>query len=254
MPEKGTVIQFDLVAENIGSGTPVDLGIVGDLGEILSVIKDRISVSVELDWLRQVRVARDSWLKNLENSLQDKSVPFNPPVVVDSISRHSAPEEIIALDSGDNVIWFGKHFSSSCQNVLVSGSWRTMGFALPAALTAKIKNPGVPVTCITGDGGLNMVPGELLTALRYRLPLRIIVFNNETLAMEKNEMDRRQLNPEEVEVTTPDYVKLANACGMNATRIASYEELENVLKQSSSRDSSLLIDIPVRDNPPPEKR
>jgi pyruvate dehydrogenase (quinone)/pyruvate oxidase len=154
-------------------------------------------------------------------------------------------DEIVCLDSGDSVVWFGKHFTKECKEVLVSGSWRTMGFGLPAALAAKINHPDQPVTCIIGDGGLEMVLGEILTAVRYKLPIRMIILDNGALAMEKNKMISANLIPEEVELTNPDFVKLVESCGGQGIKTETLEELETSLEETSRTEELVVIDVPT---------
>ena len=197
------------------------------------------------DWLDRIKQVEHSSPSNPDSGKEKSSPLLSPDQVIPVISEQIRKQEIITLDSGDNVLWFSKYFTNKCQDVLISGSWRTMGFGLPAALAAKINFPDNPVTTITGDGGLTMVLAELLTARRYNLAVRVIVLNNNSLAMEKNRMLCAELNPEEVSSTNPDFVKLANACGVKAFRANNLNQLKEVIKKTELIEQTVLIDIPV---------
>jgi pyruvate dehydrogenase (quinone)/pyruvate oxidase len=90
-------------------------------------------------------------------------------------------EAVITLDIGDHVLWFDKIFRGQRQYVFISGSWRSMGFGLPAALAAKLEYPGRQVIALVGNGGLTMVMGELITTVEKGMAVKVIVFNNKFL-------------------------------------------------------------------------
>lgn len=247
-PRAPQIIQFDVTKNNIAADHPVDLGIYSDLQSALSTILNKVNTKDDSQWQSHFNEIKNKWLDEINTVSGKSDWPLNPAAVITIISEMTQENEIISLDSGDNVIYFGKYFGNKCKDILISGSWRTMGFALPASLTAKINFNQSPVTCITGDGGLNMVLGEILTAARYQLPVKIIVLNNGSLAMEKNRMITEDLKVEEVSLTNPDYVKLAEACGISGVTVENIENLKNVLSENVNPDKPLLIDIPVSDS------
>lgn len=246
VPRQPEVIEFDTVKENIGAAHPVELGIIGNIKESITSLLEQISEKNNQIWRSKIDSARKTWLDDLEEKIEIADTPLTPQSVIRTISKKTAKNEIISLDSGDNVVWFGKYFTDQCQDILVSGSWRTMGFGVAASLAAKINQPEAPVTSITGDGGINMVLAEILTAVRYDLPVRIIIMNNGTLAMEKNRMIKANLKPEEVDLTNPNFVDFAESCGAQGFRPQSIEELENILEQTQQLDEIAVIDVPTQ--------
>ena len=244
-PVQPRVIQFDACRENIGATHPVELGVYGELKYSLKKLLETTPDKKNKDWLDRIKQVERSSQSNPVSGKENSSPQLSPDQVIPVISKQIRKQEIITLDSGDNVLWFSKYFTNMCQDVLISGSWRTMGFGLPAALAAKINYPDNPVTTIIGDGGLTMVLAELLTARRYTLAVRVILLNNNSLAMEKNRMLCAELKPEEVSSTNPDFVKLANACGAKAFRANSLNQLKEVIKKTESIEQTVLIDIPV---------
>ncbi len=244
-PKRPDVIQVDVVEENIGSTHPVDIGIVGDIQLTLNILLEQLSQLDKRPWGDKIEQARSKWLSRLEEETKGEEYPIKPQAIIKHISEVTGPEEIITLDSGDNVIWFGRYFGNRCRDILVSGSWRTMGFSLPAAIVAKINNPDTEVTAITGDGGIKMVLAEITTAIRYNLPIRIVILNNGTLAMEKNRLIAADLPAEEVDLTNPDFVKLAEACGVEGVRANNRSELHRILQETKSIEKPFVIDVPT---------
>ena len=245
VPREPKVIQVDAVKGNIGKTFPVQLGIVGDLKEVLAQLVENISPSGQEEWREQLETKHQEWLDTRDQKIEPTDGTLAPQTAMNIISDQLSEEEIVTLDSGDNVVWFGSYFNDQCSEVLVSGSWRTMGFGLPAALAAKLNRPDEPVTCITGDGGIEMVMGELLTGARYELPVRIIIFNNEQLAMERNKMESADLPPTGVDLTNPDFVKLAESCQIKGMRVESPKELEERLAATEDLEEPIAIEVPV---------
>jgi len=152
-------------------------------------------------------------LTQLEKEAAFNGTSITPQQVVYSLEKAIEPEAVIALDVGDHVLWFGKIFRGQRQFVLISGSWRSMGFGLPAALSAKLEYPKRQVLALVGDGGLTMSMGELVTAVEKGIAVKVIVFNNKSLAMEKNKMIVAGLSQTGVNLYNPDFSKVAEACG-----------------------------------------
>jgi len=244
-PREPNIIQFDAVRENIGSSHPVTLGIPGDISLSITELQNHLNTKKNNSWIEQTKGIKNKWIDEVNTGYSQEKWPLAPSQVIKVFSENCNENDIISLDSGDNVIFFGKFFGNKCKDILISGTWRTMGFGLSAALAAKINYPENNSIVITGDGGLTMVMSELLTANRYNLPITIIVLNNGNLAMEKNRMIEAGLPTEEVELTNPDFVKLAESCGIRGIRVDSLENLKNTINDARNSNVAVLIDVPV---------
>nr|WP_231877274.1 thiamine pyrophosphate-dependent enzyme [Bhargavaea cecembensis] len=150
---------------------------------------------------------------------------------------------MLALDTGDNTVWTNRNFRQTNQKTVLSGYWRTMGFGLPAAMTAKLIHPDKQIVAIVGDGGLQMVLADLMTAIRYGLDITVVVLNNESLQMEKDKIDVMGTRDIGTDLTNPDFVKLAEACGWKAFRPESDTEIESVLEEALNTGNPSLVDI-----------
>ncbi|OCL28009.1 pyruvate oxidase [Orenia metallireducens] len=247
VPRNPRVIQFDAIKENIGMNHPVEVGVLGEIRSSLELLLEKVSAKNNQEWREKIEGTRQQLIDKLSTEYENNEEGICPKEIIKAISNNIGENEIITLDSGDNVVWFGKYFNKRCEEVLISGKWRTMGFALPAALAAKINYPEKPVTCIIGDGGIGMVLAELLTARRYNLPIRIIVMNNGLLAMERNKMLSANLEREEVNLSNPDFIKLAEVCGIRGMRAESVKELDYILNQNQDITETILIDVATAD-------
>nr|WP_281248218.1 thiamine pyrophosphate-dependent enzyme [Seinonella peptonophila] len=147
------------------------------------------------------------------------------------------------MDEGDVTLWFYRNFRAKQQRILISGHWKTMGFSLPAALAAKLCVPDKQFVAIIGDGGFNMVIGDLLTAIQHQIKITLIVLNNKTLQMEKDKMKKSGYNQIGVDLRNPDYVLLARACGWEAYQIDNHVELEETLQKAFTGNQLALVDI-----------
>lgn len=154
-----------------------------------------------------------------------------------------ARDGIVALDVGDHTVWFNRIFSGDSQTILTSGSWRTMGFGLPAAISAKLAQPERQVIALVGDGSLAMSLSEFLTAVRYRVPLTVVVMNNGYLAMEKDKMEMKMMDPTLTAITNPDFAKFAEACGGKGFRVERPADLENALNEAVNSNQPALVDV-----------
>ena len=149
------------------------------------------------------------------------------------------------LDTGDHTIWFNRIFRAAQQMVTFSGKWRTMGFGLPAAISAKLQYPHKQVTALAGDGSFLMTAMELSTLVKYDAPIKIIVANNGTLAAEQSKMTAAGLKPFGVELTNPDFSMLADAFGIRSFKVQSAESLPDVLREMYADNQAALLDAHI---------
>jgi pyruvate dehydrogenase (quinone)/pyruvate oxidase len=245
-PTDARIVQIADRPMGLGQGIPTDCCLVGAIGEIVDKLARALwDCAADSGWVRQIRQCRETWASQNEQEGLDGSFPLHPSRIVREVERHAAPDAIIALDEGDSTLWFMRNFRAKRQHILQSSRWRTMGFGLPAAMAASLCRPEQPVLCITGDGGLAMVLADLLTAARYRLRVIVILFNNGALQMERNKMEKKGLKPEGTDITNPDFVQLAQACGWVAWRIQSAEDLERRLQAALAGSHPTLLDVPT---------
>lgn len=229
-PPVAKIIQLDVVPENIGRNMPVNYGVVGDLADLLPDITARLAEKKREQWLERLHSVKNNWLKTISPEITAEGSPVPPGYLIKTLEDLISEDAIITLDTGDHTVWFNRLFSGSKQEVIFSGKWRSMGFGLPAALSAKIAKPDRQVVAIVGDGGLAQTLAEFSTAVRYNLPVTVVVVNNGYLAMEKDRMQLAGMNYETTSLTNPDFAKYAELCGGRGFRVETTEELSGTLR------------------------
>lgn len=244
VPSNIRKIQIDSKEEKIGKGTWVEQGIVGDIGLILQqVAQGMADFTPHEEWIGQIQSVKERWAIEKGKEGEEKGSPIPPAAIIRAIEKRIAEDAIVALDYGDSTLWFYRNFRPTRQDVLLSSHWRTMGFALPASLAARLTSPGRQVVAITGDGGLEMVLADLLTATRYNLKITLVVFNNGSLQMEKDKMILKNVQQEGITLTNPDFSLLAQACGWEGYRVEKQEDLDGALHSALSSSKPALVDV-----------
>lgn len=251
VPRSASVVH--IVKSQADIGIPAEIGLVGNASNLIPQLTEGLKLSKPNDaWTSEIQHCKRNWSAQNDCERDESGSPLPPSSIIKILERHLAEDAVIALDEGDNTLWFLRNFKATRQHILLSERWRTMGFGLPAAMAAKLCLPEKQVVCVTGDGGLGMVLADLLTASRYGLPITVIVFNNGTLQMERDKMILQGLKPEGTALTNPDFAKVAEACGWNAYRIENADQLEKALKQSHTDTKPVLLNVYTAPIPHPD--
>jgi len=244
VPTNARIIQIDRQFDKFVKDIPTDLGIMGKTEEVLPLLTESLQgYSRSEDWVARCQKVKEKWAAQNEKEGSTSGFPVHPARIIRALDQTVAPDAILALDTGDNTVWTNRNFRQKEQSVLFSGYWRTMGFGLPAAMVAKLAKPEKQVVAIVGDGGLQMVLADLLTATRYELNITVVVLNNESLQMERDKIKAANQQEVGVDLTNPDFVKLAEACGWTGIRVDSDAELESVLEEALNTNAPTLVDI-----------
>ncbi|WP_159438639.1 thiamine pyrophosphate-binding protein [Desulforamulus ferrireducens] len=237
------VIEIDAQAANIGAGSNVAYGLVGDAAQLLPELTNLLSKKERRPWQETLAKAHRDWHNQVAQEAA-QSGGFVPPArIVQVMSQLLHAEAVVCLDTGDHTIWFGRNFIPQNQRVLLSGKWRTMGFALPAALAAKLARPARQVVALVGDGGMGMLLADFTTAVKYDLPVVILVVNNGGLIEEKNRMLTGNLIPAGVSLHNPNFAAFAQACGGAGFWVNDASQLEDTLTRALQCNKPAIVDI-----------
>jgi pyruvate oxidase len=150
---------------------------------------------------------------------------------------------IVSIDVGENGWWFGRNFRTKGQSMVMSGYLATMGFALPGAIAAKIAFPERPVFCITGDGGFGMAMAEFLTAVKYKLPMVVVILNNHQLGMIQVEQMMEHYPNFGTDLHNPDFIRFAESCGGAGFRVEFPGDLREALIKAGKSGLPAIVDI-----------
>jgi len=247
-PKNAKVIQVDERGENIGKRTAVTLGVIGDvkatlqgLFPLLKAKADRKHLDTSLEHYQKARKDLDELASG---ELGD--VPIHPQYVAKVINDVAAPDAIFTCDVGCPTIWAARYLSMNGKRRLI-GSFNhgSMASALPQALGAQMSHPGRQVITLSGDGGLAMLLGDLLTLHQLNLPVTIVVFNNSSLGFVAMEMKAAGLLDFGTDLVNPDFAKLAEAAHILGLRVEKPEELEPALRHALDHPGPALVDVIV---------
>ncbi len=214
-------IQIDSNAQRIGLRTPVEVGLVGDSKKTLRLLLPLLQRNSYRRFLEKAQKNMKSWNAILEKEGTSTAMPMKPQVVGWELSKRTQENAIIVSDSGTNTtVWARYMQAKRGQMHSCSGNLATMACGMPYAIAAQIAFPDRQVIGIVGDGGFTMLMGEIITAVAYKLPIKIVIIKNNTLGQIKWEQMVFQGNPEyQCELFPIDFVALAKAVGANGVRI-----------------------------------
>ncbi len=247
-PAKARKIQVDVRGEQIGRRTAVDVGLIGTVkatvAALLPLLRHGRSGKHLKDSVEHYRTTR----KDLDHLAVGKpgTTPLHPEYVTSVLNKLAADDAVFTVDVGTPTIWAARYLSFNGRRRMV-GSWShgTMASALPQALGAQAAFPGRQVISMSGDGGLSMLMGELLTAVQNNLPIKLVVFNNGALAFVEVEMVSAGILPFGTELKNPDFAKVAEACGWLGARVTTPEQLEPALAAALAHPGPALVDVAV---------
>lgn len=244
IPKQLAIVQVDTNPESIHAD-PSLYSVTAQLDDVLPLWMRRLeSRRIDHAWEEQVeRWHARFWEETQKSAEQNPDELVKPQTLFQTLAKTVQDDAIVVLDTGEHTLWFNRAFRSTQQIPLFSGKWRTMGFALPAAIAAKLAYPEKQVVCITGDGGLQMNLAELMTAVAYQTSFLLIVLNNGTLGLEEMKMKQAGYQPYGVKLHNPDFVLWAQACGVNGQVVPQVSALEPLVKQALSRDELTLLDV-----------
>ncbi|HHT49650.1 MAG TPA: thiamine pyrophosphate-binding protein [Firmicutes bacterium] len=243
LPEQLKIVQLDTAVENIGGKIPVTYGIAGDLRLLLPRLREGIAKKEKPHWQQRLAELKTNWREKITPEREVEGTPVPPGRVILALERTIREDAVICLDVGDHTVWFNRLFNGSRQKVLLSGNWRSMGFGLPAALSAKIAHPDRQVIALVGDGGLAQSLADFVTAVRYHLPLTVIVLKNEWLAMERDRMELLAMDTWVTRLVTPDFATFAKACGGKGFTVHHSYQLEEILGQALNSLEPSIVQV-----------
>jgi len=248
-PEHARKVQVDIRGEQIGRRTVVDVGLIGTVKETLKALLPLVGSTTDSAHLEDSVAHYKETRKELDELAVGKpgSSPLHPEYVARVLDEIAAEDAIFTADVGSPCIWAARylHFNGK-RRLLGSFSHGSMANALPQALGAQAAFPGRQVVTLSGDGGLAMLMGELLTAVQNKLPVKIVVFNNSALAFVEVEMMAAGIVPFGTDLKNPDFSKVAEACGLLGARVTTPEELKPALEKALAYDGPALVDVLVQ--------
>ena len=188
-----------------------------------------------------------SWIAGIENEGTATSMPMKPQVVGWHLGKHAEENAIVTSDSGTNTtVWARYMMAKKGQFHTCSGNLATMACGLPYAIAAQVAYPDRQVICVIGDGGFTMLMGEIITAVAYKLPIKVFIIKNNTLGQIKWEQMAFQGNPEyQCELFPIDFVALAKAVGAEGVHIEDPKRCGGQIEKALATPGPVVIECVV---------
>jgi pyruvate dehydrogenase (quinone) len=251
-PGQAVCVQIDDKPERIGLRYPADVGLVGDAKATLQALLPHLARNEDRAFLEQARQGIADWWSLMEQRGTRTETPMKPQVVAWELSKALADDAIVCGDSGQVTYWATQMMLRGSQKFVYSGTNCSMAAALPYAIGAQTAYPDRQVVAITGDGSLTMQMGDLATLMQHELPVKLIVFKNNSLGLIKWEQMIFLGNPEYgVDFAPVDFVKVAEGCGATAFHIADPERCGDTLRQALATPGPVVVEAVVDPNEPP---
>jgi pyruvate dehydrogenase (quinone) len=243
-PDKARIAQVDLDPSHLGRRHPIELGLAGDIKETVAALLTRIKPRIDRAFLDDCVARHAKAVETLDKRATTSKGEIHPQYLARLIDKHAADDAIFTADGGSPMVWLLRHITANGKRrTLLSLTHGTMANAMPQALGAKKAFPDRQVISLSGDGGLSMLLGDLLTAIQEKIPIKIAVFNNSSLGFVEMEMKVEGLLDAYTNLENPDFSRVAEAIGFHARRVERAEDLEAAVQDWLAQPGPALLDV-----------
>jgi pyruvate dehydrogenase (quinone) len=245
-PDDARVVQVDVRGEHIGRRVRVDVGLVGTVKDTIEALLPHLHTERDAAHLDRMtshyRRARER-LDALARSHGDRA-PIHPQVLASAVDRNAADDAVFLADVGTPTLWAARYLRMNGRRRLLSSfNHGSMASALPQAIGVQASHPGRQVVTLSGDGGLAMLMGELLTLRQSRLPVKVVVLNNGALAFVELEMKADGIVNYGTDLDNPSFADVARAVGLHGVRIEHPSGLEDGLREAFAHDGATVVEV-----------
>ena len=244
-PDKATIVQVDQDGSHLGRRHPIHFGAVGDIKPTLQALLPLLKARGESGFLDQCRKRHDEAMRKREREeVAGEGGLIHPQYLTALIDRHADADALFTADGGSPMVWSLRHLRTNPQRrLLLSLLHGTMANAMPQALGLKKAFPQRQVISLSGDGGIAMLLGDLLTAIQEKLPIKVVVYNNGSLNFVELEQKVEGLLDNYTNLVNPDFGKVAEAIGWRGWTVARAEELEGAVRAFLAEPGPALLDV-----------
>lgn len=245
-PQNVKSIQINTDSTTFGKRLPATVSILGDSKKVMSDIIKRGVELPETSWLKANRINRENWLKWLYCLQDSKKLPMRPEPIMKALNKTASDDAIYIVDVGNSVILTSRGlFFTGKQKLTTSGTFATMGIGIPGGIAARLSYPDREVYTISGDGAFSMMMQDLITQVKYKLPMVNLVICNESYGFIEVAQESANNDTLGVDLYDVDYAKFAESCGAIGYTVKTYEELVEALNKSKGTKVPVVIDIKV---------
>ena len=245
-PDGATIIQVDRRPEALGKRAPLALGVVADVGETLRALLSQLPEVSERRFLDNALKDYGRAREGLDElaSPSPPGRPIHPQYLTQLVSEIADDDAIFTADVGTPTVWAARYLKmNGRRRLLGSFNHGSMANAMLQAMGAQAAAPGRQVVSLSGDGGLTMMLGELLTVVQLKLPLKLVIYNNGTLGFVAMEMKAAGYLDFATDLENPDFAAMAETLGIRGYRVQESEALESTLRSAFAEPGPVLVDV-----------
>jgi pyruvate dehydrogenase (quinone) len=247
-PKDAKVVQIDIRGEQLGRRTKVDYGYVGDTQTTLRALLPKLKQN---DYAMHLKESVEHY-KKTRKELDDLATPsgnrepIHPQYAVRTLNELAAEDAIFSCDVGTPTIWAARYLAmNGKRRLLGSFNHGSMANALPQAIGAQASHPGRQVITLSGDGGLAMLMGDLLSLRQLKTPVKIVVLKNNSLGFVELEMKAAGILDFGTDLENPNFAKMAEALGLLGLTAETADQVRPMLAQALEHRGPALVEIPV---------
>ena len=246
LPEGVPVIQVDIRGERIGRRVPVQVPLVGTVRDTVDALLPLLAAKTDSGHLNRLTAHYRRARARLDKLARDRrnDSPLHPQYVAATVDRLAANDAVFTFDVGTPSIWAARYVRMNGSRRLI-GSFNhgSMANALPHAIGAQASHPGRQIIALSGDGGIAMLLGELITLRQQHLPVKVVVFNNGALGFVELEMKAAGIVTYGTDLDNPDFAGMARAAGLFGVRVDKAGDLEDALREAFAHDGAALVEV-----------
>lgn len=259
-PKDCKVVQVDQREEHLGRRIPLDAGLTGDVGATLRALLPLLEQAADRSHLEDARERFAHWQEGQQRladpahdrrrfgriraALDNREHGIRPEALAAAVDSCAAEDAVFTSDTGMATVWASRFLTMRGDRRLI-GSYNlgSMANAMPQALGAQLWAPERQIVALCGDGGLSMLLGDLMTIRTYRLPVKLVVFDNRRLGMVKLEQEQVGLPEFGTELDNPDFAAVATALGITGIRVTDPADLHDSVRRAFATPGPVLLDV-----------
>ena len=246
MPTKNKIVQIDMKPERLGRRAKLTMGLCGDIKHTLQTLMPLLSPKNDDTFLRSQLEFYGKVKEKMQTYVDDtgEKDANHPEFVAAMVDKLADKDAIFTMDTGMCCVWGARYINSTGKRSMI-GSFNhgSMANAMPQAIGAALAFPNRQVIAFCGDGGISMLLGDLGTIAQYRLPIKLIVFNNKSLGMVKLEMEVAGLPDWQTDMVNPDFAAVAAAFGIKGITVNEPENVEQAIQQAFATEGPVLVNV-----------
>ena len=243
-PNNATIIQIDIDATHLGRRHSVNVGVVGSCKPTLAALLPLVNEKHDTKFLETCRTLYSSAMSKLNKKALPSKSTIHPQYLTELIDKYATDDAVLCADVGSAMVWACRHFNTNGKRrTVISLKHGTMANAMPQALGVQKAFPNRQVITLSGDGGISMLLGDLLTTIQEKLPIKIIVLNNSSLNFVELEQKVEGLVNHYTDLQNPNFAKVAESMGLFSIRVDDSDLLEAAMQSFLTHSGPALLDV-----------